>query len=102
MVAWLFPSLRFFHLIFVLLMLGSWFILGRWFGFGYCPITDWHWKIKAVLGRGDQPKEGYIYQLLQNFSKDKLNLKRVDQCVLIGALVILCVSLIVNVVDWLS
>lgn len=83
-------------------MLGSWFILGQWFGIGYCPITDWHWKIKATLGRGDKPKEGYIYLLLQKFSRDQLSEAKVDQWVLIGALAILFLSLIVNVIAWLS
>ena len=33
----------------------SWFLLGIWFGMGYCPITDWQWQVKTKLGESNLP-----------------------------------------------
>ncbi|MAN58634.1 MAG: hypothetical protein CMC08_02230 [Flavobacteriaceae bacterium] len=29
----------------------SWGVLGIWYGFGYCPCTDWHWQVLEKLDR---------------------------------------------------
>jgi hypothetical protein len=42
----------------------SWFGLGIWYGWGYCPCTDWHWQVRARLGFNDPPS--YIQVLLRN------------------------------------
>jgi hypothetical protein len=31
----------------------SWFGLGIWYGWGYCPLTDWHWDVRRALGYRD-------------------------------------------------
>lgn len=31
----------------------SWFVLGIWFGWGYCVCTDWHWRVREHLGLFD-------------------------------------------------
>ena len=33
----------------------SWFVLGIWYGWGYCPCTDWHWQVRERLGFVDPP-----------------------------------------------
>ncbi|MDP3718874.1 MAG: DUF2784 family protein [Acidobacteriota bacterium] len=33
----------------------SWFGLGIWYGWGYCPFTDWHWQVRSRLGYADPP-----------------------------------------------
>jgi hypothetical protein len=38
-----------------------WFILGIWFGIGYCPITDWDWQIKEKLGEHNLPNSFIKY-----------------------------------------
>jgi hypothetical protein len=43
------------HLICIALTGGSWFLLGLWFGIGYCPITEWQWQIKEQLGETNLP-----------------------------------------------
>ena len=52
---WLFPKLLRAHLIFALLTLSCWLILGIWYGIGYCPVTDWQWSIKEKLGETNLP-----------------------------------------------
>lgn len=55
------------HLIVAGLTLGSWVILGIWFGIGYCPITDWQWQVKARLGVRNLPPS-YITWLAEKLS----------------------------------
>lgn len=95
LIGWLFPQFRVAHLVLTFLTLGSWFILGRWLGPGYCPITDWHWKIKDALGEG-RPKGTYIHLVLQNITGHNLNSDAVDKMVLLGTILIAGLSLIVN------
>ena len=96
LIGWVFPPMRLAHLILVLLTLGSWFILGRWLGHGYCPISDWHWKIKAAFG-GSKPQGTYIHLLLQNISGQKLNSEHVDQFVVMTTLAVAVISITLNI-----
>lgn len=52
---WMWPRLRKAHFIGVLLTAGSWLILGIWYGLGYCPITEWQWRVKEQLGETNLP-----------------------------------------------
>jgi len=52
---WIWPVTRKAHFICIIATAASWFLLGIWFGIGYCPITDWQWKIKQLLGEQDLP-----------------------------------------------
>jgi hypothetical protein len=58
---WIFPATRKLHFIFITLTAFSWFILGIWFGIGYCPITDWQWQVKEKLGETDLPASFITY-----------------------------------------
>ena len=58
---WMFSATRKLHLISVLLTAASWFILGIWFGMGYCPLTDWQWSVKAKLGEHNLPSNFVEY-----------------------------------------
>ncbi|MFS8617128.1 MAG: DUF2784 domain-containing protein [Solitalea sp.] len=52
---WIWRPLRKAHLAVILLTAASWLGLGIWYGIGYCPITDWQWRIKRKLGETDLP-----------------------------------------------
>lgn len=54
-VGWAIPRLRKLQLITLGLTLGSWSILGIFYGFGYCFLTDWHWDILRELGEANLP-----------------------------------------------
>ena len=58
---WIFPYTRRVHLIIVIVTWFSWIVLGIWFGFGYCPLTDLQWKIKERLGETDLPASFITY-----------------------------------------
>jgi hypothetical protein len=44
----------------------SWFGLGAWYGWGYCPFTDWHWAVRARLGHHDPPS--YVQLLIRELT----------------------------------
>lgn len=58
---WIFPATRRLHFIFIMLTAASWFLLGIWFGIGYCPITDWQWQVKEKLGESNLPNSFITY-----------------------------------------
>jgi hypothetical protein len=58
---WIWPGTRRAHLVLVLLTAASWFVLGIWFGMGYCPITDWQWRVKEQLGETNLPASFITY-----------------------------------------
>jgi hypothetical protein len=60
---WIIPRWRFVNLVTLSLTAFSWFILGIWYGFGYCPFTDWHWKVRQLLGYTDD-SNSYIHFLI--------------------------------------
>jgi hypothetical protein len=65
------------HLILVLLTAGCWFILGIWFGWGYCPITDWEWQIKEKLGEQNLP-DSFIKYYADKISGQSISPSLVD------------------------
>ncbi len=75
---WIWKSTRRLNLLTLLLTAFSWVILGIWYGFGYCPCTDWHWQVRRELGYTDMPNS-YIEFLAElwtgfNFSASTVNL----------------------------
>jgi len=61
LLGWISPSTGKLHFICVVVTAGCWFILGIWFGMGYCPITDWQWQIKEKLGEHNLPNSFIKY-----------------------------------------
>lgn len=41
----------------------SWFVLGIFYGFGYCFLTDWHWEVREKLGYSNN-SNSYIQFLI--------------------------------------
>lgn len=62
-VGWIFPRTRKLHLITMLLTAFSWFVLGIWYGWGYCACTDWHWQAREAMGIHDR-SDSYIHFLI--------------------------------------
>jgi hypothetical protein len=58
---WVWKPLRRAHFIVVCATAACWFILGIWFGIGYCPITDWDWQVKEKLGEHNLPNSFIKY-----------------------------------------
>ena len=60
---WAWRRTRRFHLVTISATLASWFGLGLVYGWGYCPLTDWHWRIKLMLGETALPGSWIKYYL---------------------------------------
>lgn len=58
---WAFRSTRKLHFVFIVLTAASWFILGIWYGMGYCPVTEWQWNVKERLGENNLPSNFIEY-----------------------------------------
>lgn len=77
----------------------SWTVLGLWYGIGYCPLTDWHWQVKAKLGVTDLP-HSYLKWLADTPTGWDVSAQLMDviAVVVFGSSVL--VSLYLNVRDW--
>jgi len=89
---WIWPKTRKAHLITVAATAFSWFVLGIWFGWGYCPITDWQWKVKEKLGETDLPNS-FIKYYADKISGKDIDPKIVDTATLIVFLVVIILTL---------
>jgi hypothetical protein len=97
-VGWAFPKTRKLHLITCLLTAGSWFILGIWYGWGYCLCTDWHWKVREAMGIYDR-SDSYIHFLVLKLTGKDLDAQFVEKWTLIVFLVCFILSVFLNIRD---
>jgi len=65
----------------MLLTAASWFILGIWYGWGYCVCTDWHWQVRSAMGIHDY-SNSYIHFLILKLTGHNLNTTLVEQATL--------------------
>lgn len=59
---WIWARTRPWQLATASLTAASWVGFGPWYGWGYCPCTDWHWQVRTRLGYVDPPS--YIQLLV--------------------------------------
>ena len=64
---WLFPEPKRVHFYRLVITLFSWGVLGIWYGFGYCFLTDWHYQVLRTLGETGMPSS-YIAFLIEKFT----------------------------------
>ena len=88
----MFAKTRKLHLITILLTAFSWFVLGIWYGWGYCFCTDWHWQVREALGYHDH-SNSYIHFLILKLTGANLNASLVDA----GTAIVFGISLIASV-----
>jgi glucan phosphoethanolaminetransferase (alkaline phosphatase superfamily) len=95
LLGWIWIKTRKLHLISVGLTLGSWLILGIWYGLGYCFLTDWHWQVKRQLGQMNLPNS-FITFLLNDQLGFQLSPSIVDLWTGILFSVVVLISLYLN------
>lgn len=95
---WAFPATRKLHLLCMLLTAFSWFVLGAWYGFGYCACTDWHWQVREVLGYHDR-SDSYTQFLLQKLTGADWDPGLVDRITLFIFLASLLLTVLLNLRD---
>jgi len=96
---WIWKKTRLANLIVLLSTAFSWFILGIWYGFGFCPSTEWHWQVRVKLGLYDMPSS-YIEFLIESLTGLDVSRKFVDIFALVFLILALLASILTNVRDW--
>ena len=92
---WLIKPLRKANLIVLLLTGGSWFILGIFYGIGFCPLTEFHWQVLHKLGQYNLP-DSYISYLIERFTGFLPGAKITDILTVVFYFIALGLSLVVN------
>ena len=95
---WIWKKTRRWHLYGIIATASSWFILGIWYGWGYCFCTDAHWYIRDLL---DEPikQHSYISFLINEIFGYVPNQKTVDYFVLAIFLFCVVMSVWLNIRD---
>jgi Protein of Unknown function (DUF2784) len=83
------------HFISILLTAASWLVLGLWFGIGYCPVTDWQWKVKRQLGEQNLPSNFIEYFAEKASSKD-LDSGFVNNAIMVSFVILALISIYLN------
>ncbi|MCZ6694690.1 MAG: DUF2784 domain-containing protein [Bacteroidetes bacterium] len=94
---WIWRSTRKLHLISLSLTLGSWSILGIWYGFGYCFLTHWHWNVKRLLGETDLPNS-FVKYFLDGLLRSDFDAGMIDIITGLGLALPIVLSLYFNFV----
>lgn len=92
---WIWKPLQKWHLLTISLTFISWLGLGIWYGWGYCPLTDWHWDILRQMGEKGLPNS-YVSYLFQRLLGLKLPDFWVDVLTVSLAIMALAASIWVN------
>lgn len=95
---WWFRATRKWNLITLLLTAFSWFVLGIWYGWGYCLCTDWHWEVRERLGYNDT-QQSYIHFLVLKLTGIDFHATLVDNVTLIVFVVSVVMSIVLNLRD---
>ena len=98
MLGWAWRRTRRLHLLTISATLLSWFGLGLVYGWGYCPLTDWHWQVKRALGETVLPASCVEYYLERITGADWSS-ATVDSLVVGSALAALLLSVFLNARD---
>lgn len=93
---WIWRKTRRLNLITLLLTGASWFILGLFYGIGYCPLTEWHFQILRRLGHHDLPYS-YIEYLLERLTPFNTASRLVDITTAVVFFLALGLSIILNI-----
>ncbi len=96
---WMWKKTRVANLVVVLLTTFSWFILGIWYGFGFCPSTEWHWQVRMKLGYYDLPNS-YTKFLADSLTGLDASQKLVDIMAVLFLAMALVASVYTNTRDW--
>jgi hypothetical protein len=98
---WIPRRWRKWNLITLLLTAFSWFVLGIFYGFGYCFLTDWHWDVREKLGYSTD-SNSYIHFLITDLTRMTIDEAVVDMLTAVLFFAALVVSIVVNVRDRLN
>ncbi|MGP8216643.1 MAG: DUF2784 family protein [Bacteroidia bacterium] len=87
------------NLILLLLTAFSWFILGIWYGWGFCICTEWHWEVREHLGYGYQG-DSYTHFLVKLLTGIDFPQNITDIVTASVFFISLILSITLNIRDW--
>ncbi|MCX7861814.1 MAG: DUF2784 domain-containing protein [Bacteroidales bacterium] len=79
---WIWVKTRFWNFVTLNITAFSWFILGIWYGWGYCFCTDWHWQVRNMLGKRIE-SHSYISFLIESIFNVNIPAHIVDSITLL-------------------
>ena len=92
---WIPRATRKAHLVSLLLTAASWFLLGIWFGMGYCFFTDWQWKVKEKLGERNLPGN-FIEYFSERITGNDFDPLFINNAIAVGFAIAVLLSVYVN------
>lgn len=92
---WIWRKTRRLNFITLLLTGASWGVLGIFWGWGYCPLTDWHFEVLHHLDVYDLPNS-YILYLYRRLTGAVADAYLVDILTFTGYLLALILSVFFN------
>ncbi len=96
---WIWSKTRKLNLLTLILTGASWVFLGLIYGtLGYCPFTDWHFRILERLGENDLPSS-YVKYIADRLTGLDVSSSNVDKVTLYSFIVALMISIILNTRD---
>jgi len=96
---WIWKRTRLANFVVILMTAFSWTILGIWYGFGFCPCTDWHWQVRGKLGYYDMPST-YTKFLIDSITGLDVNPQLVDTLAVSLLILAFAASVLTNVGAW--
>lgn len=96
---WIWKKTRKANLLVLLLTGASWFLLGILYGIGYCPLTDWHFRILDHLGKTNLP-DSYTEYLAERITGIDFRGDTVDTLTMLVFLLSFGISVYLNIRDY--
>lgn len=96
---WIWRKTRIANLITQSLTFFSWFILGIFYGIGYCFCTDWHWMVRRKLNIYDN-FDSYIQLLVYKITGISLDLNTAVILAMTLFFISFIISIILNIIDF--
>ncbi len=97
---WIWKRTRTLNLVLIGLTGISWLVLGLIVGtLGYCPLTDWHFRVLEKLGQTGLP-DSYIKYLADRLTGMDFNAPMIDKLTLYVFLAVLVISVSLNIRDF--
>lgn len=96
---WMIPRWRRWNLVTLGITLFSWVVLGIFYGFGYCFLTDWHYAVRGKLGLPTE-SNSYIHFLVTRIFGSSIPEQTVDIVTVVVFFAVVGISVVLNVRDW--
>ncbi|RFZ90401.1 DUF2784 domain-containing protein [Mucilaginibacter conchicola] len=98
LLGWIWKRTRKLHLFCVAITAGCWLILGIWYGIGYCPVTDYQWRIKEQLGEQNLPGS-FIKYMADKITGRDINSDLIDAATGLGFLLAVIMAVYFNFIS---